>query len=282
MLPLLISTYLISKFFNLKNLKFVYDIHDIFELNENSAWWRPIAVKIYNPLEAIAFRLKITFITVSQGLSNHYSKIFGRVPLVVHSIPQFSRDDIPTGRVLGDPLRIVYFGQIKEERMPVEALKYLVEKNCCCDLYGYFSKNSSSDWQNQILNLVRKSGGQYHGRYSPDNLNFLKCYDFSLMIFPSDRVNIRCCLPNKLFQSLLAGVPCIISDNLFEVRSLFGETGYTVTLDQFGENHHLEKRINLTQRLLEIKDQSVENFDLAVSGEYFNGTAQRDRNLKLP
>ncbi|WP_375321591.1 hypothetical protein [Aliivibrio logei] len=232
-----------------RNINIIYDIHDLIEL-KSKGYKARVALFLSFIFESIVFRLNIKFLTVSSGLSRVLYCKYKRSVSVYYSMPNpkhitYQEDDKKEET-------IVYFGIINETRLSIEVIEKICNAGIKLDIYGYFSRESI-EYQLEIKKLIDRGVIQLKGKYKPDNIgNIVSKYPVSLMLFESNSINIRYCLPNKLFQSISSGVPCVILDNLFEVNLKFKKTGGVVLLDDF-----------LTKRIKKV------NIDIDIMGNMF-------------
>lgn len=199
--------------------RFVYDIHDLNELPRQGRLYLKLRYGAFVFLEFLVFRLsRVGLMTVSKGLSRVYFRRYGRSPAVVYNIPKPGEQ----GRSVGDSNRqgVVYFGLIDKVRIPLEVLEEVAASNTVISVYGIVRETDPA-YLDVFNGLVKRGLVAFKGPYSPSDLGFLYGYAWSLLLFEEGELNIRYCLPNKLFQSLSAGVPCLCSPGLFEVGTVF-------------------------------------------------------------
>ena len=124
---------------------------------------------------------------------------------------------------------MVYFGQINEERLPVEYIEKIVQRGFAIDLFGSF-ESASEAYKDYIAKNISV---EYRGEFNAAEIQSkLVQYKYSLICIESERSNIRFCCPNKLFQSLSVGVPCIVSNCLKEIIIRFKDK-YVIDFESF-------------------------------------------------
>lgn len=210
----------------------VYDIHDLNELPRQGGRYLRLRYAAFVMLECLVFKIsRVGLITVSKGLSRIYFRRYGRSPAVVYNIPK------PGGPLaVAESHRrsgVVYFGLIDKIRIPLGVLKEICESGTILNVYGIIRETDPA-YLMAFKDLVSRGLVQFKGPYSPSNLHFLDDYACSLLLFEEGELNIRYCLPNKLFQSLSAGVPCVCSPGLFEVGNVFKRFPEFVKVGEFG------------------------------------------------
>ena len=214
----------------MKKVILVYDIHDILEFSNRPRMKDKVSFVVFSVLEGFFFKSRVNILTVSDGLSRIFYLKYNRSPKVFYNIPQvsISLNDEFDASYNGS---CVYFGLINELRLPIDLLEFFKKNRLVLDVYGIFFTNQQ--YQDVFNDFVREKVIRYLGEYEPDNIvNIVSKYTFSIIYIPDERVNIRFCLPNKLFQSLFSGVRCVISNNLSEVKLKFAATGSVLTLSE--------------------------------------------------
>ena len=179
-------------------------------------------------LEYLVAQLGIEVITVSKGLSRIFFRRFGVSPKVVYNVAfevDSDRGHRHADLGLSDRTGVVYFGLIKPDRIPLRWVGEVCssQEAGVLDVYGRTPKGDFTAYIKELDQLAAQTSLRLCGPYKPEAMGFLEKYRYSWLCFDSDRLNIRYCMPNKLFQSLSAGLCCVISDRLVEARTLFGD-----------------------------------------------------------
>lgn len=246
----------LNLFFN--KIKLIYDMHDLLEYDGASSLKSKISFYIFSILEKVVFISAVKVITVSDGLSRICYLKYKKRPTVFYNIPAFDFhiDNGCIRKSKNKDRNFVYFGLINEKRLPVSLLEYLKKKGVTVDVYGIFDTNLT---YKRIFSRYEKDKVlNYKGEYSPETIiELVSTYKYSLVYFPSTNVNIRFCLPNKLFQSLAAGTKCIVSNNLAEVSVKFRSTGAVVYLSEIDKERgecfdSVVNAINIVNKMKEI------------------------------
>ncbi len=199
-----------------------YDMHDI---NEYKSWFSVKERLFYLTsyfLEWVLVFTSISVMTVSKGLSRVFFKRYGINSTVFESIPiKISENEAVEKKNV-----CVYFGMINQERLPIKLINTIGEHGINVDVYGVFGCEM---YKEKVLACHNVS---YLGGYNSHNIqDLISGYQFSLIYIENEYINIRYCLPNKLFQSLSSGVPCFISKNLKEIKIRYGSIGVFNDLD---------------------------------------------------
>ncbi len=200
----------------------VYDSHDLFlEAGANAT--RPAPVRrLMRSLEHRWFKDADLLITVNEALGEQLNRRYGEKPTaVVHNcVPVWDPSSLA-----GDPLRaragidsdspvVLYHGGFTANRGLGLLMRALLEPgldSCHLVLLGY------GPMQQELERLAASE--QYAGRVHvlpavpPDDLDaHIACADVAAMVNQPASLNEMLSTPNKLFESLAAGVPIVTSD----------------------------------------------------------------------
>ena len=212
---------IIKNFFN-KDAKIVYDAHE-YEINDvPNQSQRSIKIKYY--IEKFFIKYADKVITVSDSIANEYVKLYGiEKPAVVLNTPPYK--EIEKKNIFRETLGIkenqtifLYQGGLSKGRgieILLEAFKSIDNKNAVIVFMGYGT----------LENLIQKISKEYkniyfHKAVSPDVLlDYTSSVDFGISTIEDTCLSYRYCLPNKMFEYLMAGIPVIVS-NLYEMKRL--------------------------------------------------------------
>ena len=210
------------------SFKVVYDMHDLNERPLTPSFRSMLRYRVFYGCEYIVSRLRVNVITVSKGLARIFFKRFRRSARVVYNVSfEVDGDKDLSGMLSVANVRtgVVYFGLLEPGRISIEQAREVLMKTGepVFDIYGRVPKGDNAVYSAQLNQLSATTGLRIIGPYDPTAMGFLGRYRYSWLCFDSDRLNIRYCMPNKLFQSLSAGLCCVISDRLVEARTMFGD-----------------------------------------------------------
>ena len=212
---------IIKNFFN-KDAKIVYDAHE-YEINDvPNQSQRSIKIKYY--IEKFFIKYADKVITVSDSIANEYVKLYGiEKPALVLNTPSYK--EIEKKNIFRETLGIkenqtifLYQGGLSKGRgieILLEAFKSIDNKNAVIVFMGYGT----------LENLIQKISKEYkniyfHKAVSPDVLlDYTSSADFGISTIEDSCLSYRYCLPNKMFEYLMAGIPVIVS-NLYEMKRL--------------------------------------------------------------
>jgi hypothetical protein len=193
--------------------EFVYDIHDLHEraTGDFRGFLRWVLLGFF---EWIALRvLRIRAITVSPGIAQEVARRYGVVEpgLCLNVSSESGAPPLQSG--VGRQ-GIVYFGRFEDYRLSTQTLEGLARENLSLDVRGRMDPTYKHTFD--LLFHYQKTGVvRLGGEYEPDHLDFLDVYEFALLDYGTSRtLNVRSCLPNKLFQALRHGLTLLVSANL--------------------------------------------------------------------
>ena len=212
---------IIKKFFN-KNAKIVYDAHE-YEINDvPNQSQRSIKIKYYVEKFFIKYADKV--ITVSNAIADEYVKLYNieKPALVLNTPPyrEIHKQDIfrETLGIKENQTIFLYQGGLSKGRgieILLEAFKSIDNKNAVIVFMGYGS----------LENMIKKTSKVYKNIYlhqavsTTALLDYTSSADFGISTIEDSCLSYRYCLPNKLFEYLMAEIPVIVS-NLYEMRRL--------------------------------------------------------------
>lgn len=217
---------IIKKFFN-RNAKIVYDAHE-YETEVNGL--QGIEKKLKKWLEKSLIKYADKVITVSDAIADEYVKLYdiGKPALVLNTTPykKIEKKNIfrETLDIKENQTIFLYQGGLSKGRgieILLEAFKTLNTKhqsqntNAVIIFMGYGS----------LENLIKERSKEYkniyfHQAVSPDVLlDYTSSADFGISTIEDTCLSYRYCLPNKMFEYLMAEIPVIVS-NLYEMKRL--------------------------------------------------------------
>ena len=205
----------------------VYDSHE-FAINQ-LPYQSKISIWFYKVLENILIKYVQKVINVSDSIANEYSHLYGiSKPHLVLNCPLYSEP--PKHNMFRENLGIsvdqtifLYQGRLSKDRnikLLVEAFsEQKSDKNVLvCMGYG------------PLENFIKKKAQQqsnvfFHSAVNQDVLlKFTISADYGILFYEDSCLNHRYCLPNKLFEYLMAGLP-VLTSNLPEMKRLVETEG---------------------------------------------------------
>lgn len=282
-LDTLLPYYLVSR---IRRKKLIYDSHEYF-CGVPELMNRPRIQKIWRRIERFCFPHLETVITVNQSIADIYDKEYPRKNKVnvVRNVPTKQKPEVTeTRKSLGlptDKRLIVMQGAINQDRGAEEliaAMRYI--ENALLLIIGNGDKIPTLKEQVRKGNLTDKV--RFIGRIEPDKLfNYTSLCDIGCSLEKDTNINYRYCLPNKVFDYIKAGIPCIVS-KLPEMTKLVAAEKVGIVI----ENHHPETIADAINRLLDdtnlynrLKNNTIaasekfcwENEEVVLRKIYLNG-----------
>ncbi|CAA6810209.1 MAG: Glycosyl transferase family 1 [uncultured Sulfurovum sp.] len=252
--------FVIKKFYN-NNIKIVYDAHE-YETEMNGL--SQTSKKISKVLEKFLIKYVDTMITVSAGIADEYVKLYNieKPSLILNTPPHknvIKKDifrevfDITTEQRI-----FLYQGSLSKGRgieILVETFKSL-DSSTVIVFMGY----------GQLANFLKLSAHEneniyFHDAMKPDVLlDYTSSADFGISTIEDTCLSYHYCLPNKMFEYIMAEVPVIVS-NLPEMKRIVLDNAVGLVVDENSveglkkaiiESTHLNKN-ELNQNLKSLK-----------------------------
>lgn len=205
-----------------KNLSLVYDAH---EYETETLWMKnKFKKKIAKQMESICIKYVDKTITVSNAIADEYVKLYNITkPSLVLNTPPYKNIDKKnifreTFKIAKDKTIFLYQGGLSNGRgieILLDTFQLIEDEKSVIVFMGY----------GPLEELVMKSSKEYRNIYfhkavSPDILlDYTSSADFGISTIEDSCLNYRYCLPNKIFEYLMAGIPVIVS-NLLEMKRL--------------------------------------------------------------
>ena len=213
--------FIVKKFYN-KNIKVIYDAHEYeTEMNQLNKITKPIA----KTAEKLLIRYVDKVITVSDAIAKEYKKLYPFIeePKLVLNTPPYKKiekKDLFREKLGIEKNKIIflYQGGLSSGRgieILLETFKNIDDKNAVIVFMGY------GPLEKEIKKASEKYNNIYfHEAVSPHILlNYTSSGDFGISTIEDSCLSYRYCLPNKLFEYIMAEVPVIVS-NLPEMKRL--------------------------------------------------------------
>ncbi|NVK44051.1 MAG: glycosyltransferase [Oceanospirillaceae bacterium] len=212
-----------------KNVKVVYDCHE-YETEVNGiGGFEKLFRRI---LEKFQIRYADTILTVSDSIANEYVRLYGvKKPDLVLNCPLYQSPE--KSELFREKLGIrkdqnifLYQGALFKGR-GIEML---------LDVFGSFKSDKNvlvCMGYGSLEGLIREAGLQhnrvfFHPAVNQEVLlNYTSSADFGISFIEDSCLSYRYCLPNKMFEYFMAGIP-VITSNLFEMKKLVEKEGVGV------------------------------------------------------
>lgn len=219
-LDALLVGYVLKKF-SKRNIKVVYDAHEL-ETEVNGL--HGITKKIAKFLERKLIVCADKVITVSDSIADQYVKTYSiEKPGLILNCPPYSNHNKQDKfreafGIRRDQLIFLYQGALGPSRgieLLIEAFIKIQSGKAVLVFMGF------GEYESVIVQHTKKySNIFFHEAVLPDVLiEYTSSADFGISFTEDSCLNNRYCLPNKVFEYLMAGIPLIVS-NLVELRQL--------------------------------------------------------------
>lgn len=210
----------LARIFSRKKTRVVYDAHE-FEINDaaNEPRWK---IRVKSVMERLLIRHTDVTITVSASIADEYVRMYGiNRPALVLNCPPL--EPLPHSDIFRTQLDIpknalifLYQGGLAPGRgieSIMTAFRGLSDNKRVVVFMGY----------GPLENAIKQAASEhpnifYHPAVSPDVLLYYTASaDVGLCLIENLCLSYYYCLPNKLFEYLMAGLPVLVSD-LQELR----------------------------------------------------------------
>ncbi|MCK8827687.1 glycosyltransferase family 4 protein [Natroniella acetigena] len=216
-LPTLFMGVLIAK---IKGKKVIYDSHEIYTEMTGAK-----LKKVWRLIERLFAKYADVTILTDEYRKEIFESMYPKVSnsKIIMNVPELQKNNSKCSRDLSVEVKLkeneilgIYFGTLLPKRFLEEiilSLKYLpdyikialvgpVNENYKKRLEKIISDNKLQE-QVFILKPIRRN----------NLINYVSKADFSFVFYSKNNINNKYCSPNKLFESLHAGLPMITSDN---------------------------------------------------------------------
>ena len=269
--------FIIKRFFN-KDIKVVYDAHE-YETEINGLIG--IQKTLTKKLEKFLIRYANKVITVSDAIAKEYKKLYPFIeePKLVLNTPPYKK--IEKKDLFREKLEIdknktifLYQGGLSKGRgieILLETFKNIDVKNAVIVFMGYGPLDKEIKKASEKYNNI-----YFHEAVSPDVLlNYTSSADFGISTIEDICLSYRYCLPNKMFEYLMADIPVIVS-NLPEMKKLIKEYKVGVVAKENtpkGLKEAIQEAVKLDKKELQQNIQKVK--------ELYNWEKQEEALLKV-
>ena len=252
--------FIIKKFYN-KNIKIVYDAHE-YETEINGL--HGIQKTLTKLLEKFLIKYADKVICVSEAIADEYVKLYNiEKPALVLNTPPYTeieKKDIFREKfdIKKDQTIFLYQGGLSSGRgieILLDTFKTINDNQSVIVFMGY----------GELESLVQKSSETYaniyfHEAVNPDVLlDYTSSADFGISTIEDSCLSYRYCLPNKIFEYLMAEIP-VIASNLFEMKRLVEHNHIGVVAQQNtpqGLGEAIQKAVKLDKKGLQQNIQKV-------------------------
>lgn len=207
---------LIAKIFG---IKVVYDTHELETEKAGIIGLRKIVSKI---IENFFIRFTDVVIVVGDAIADEYKKMYPNItrPYVVLNTPNYKttkKTNIFREKFNIDKNQVIflYQGAISYNRGVETLIEIFKNIDNIIIFMGY----------GQLVDYVQESAKIhknifYHEAVSPDVLlNYTSSADIGFCLIENSCKSYNYCMPNKMFEYLMAGIPVIVSD-LYEMKKI--------------------------------------------------------------
>ena len=199
----------------------IYDAHELeTEVNDLKGLRQRLAKFVEKTLIK---KCDLIFV-VSENIADWYSKVYDiQRPLVIKNVPRLThikktnhfKENL---RIRDDSIIVLYQGGLSKGRgvdLLLEAFKKRIDDKVVIVFMGY------GQLEEQIKIVTKKRNNIfYHQAVAPEIvLEYTSSADLGIHMIQNTCLNHYFCLPNKLFEYAMAGLPVIIS-NMKEMREL--------------------------------------------------------------
>ncbi len=215
-LDTLLAAYLVAR---LTGKKLIYDFHELyteqFQEGVKSKLWR----RFYSGLERILARRADLGMTVCDSIGQHFGREYGLQGVVtVKNVPVY-QDYCHSSPERGRERVILYHGLYFRNRgldQLIESVQYFKRGRLILRGFG--------DWEEELRALVNAKGLHRKVEFAPPvpMVELVKAAgeaDVGVAPFIPVCLNTRFCLPNKLFEYMMAGL-AIVGSDLPEMRKV--------------------------------------------------------------
>lgn len=262
------------------NIPIIYDAHEyetqVNGLIQGSLWQRGLSI-----LERYLIKKVNKVVTVSESIANEYVRLYNiEKPILILNCPPYQlvkKNNLfcEEFNIPNEHLIFLYQGGLSSGRgllQMLEAFKELNDQTKHLILMGYGELEATiKEYAHENTNI------HYKAAVKPDDLlNWTSSADVGFSTIENTGLSDYYCLPNKLFEYLMAGLPVIVS-NLYELK----RTVRNYNLGWVLEEDNTAEQIRAV--IKGIKKDDLTSFQTSISNaiKEFNWEKQEEQLLKL-
>ena len=202
----------------------VYDTHDMPLHDEcNQGYGGLVWAMRRFVIEPFVVRRARATLHVSQGIVEVYRRVYPSARhVLLRNLPPYSdhallRNSRVTEERAEARLKLVYFGNIYPERLPIGLMDAIAsDESVALSIYGDLPGwvSGIDEYWRRFHVIMDASQGRisYKGRYTPRDVeDIVSAYHFAILPYELTSQNVRYCMPNKFYQALSAGLGLIVS-----------------------------------------------------------------------
>jgi len=267
----------IKRFFN-KKAKIVYDAH---EYETEIAGLSGIQKKLTKFLEKILINYSEAIITVSESIANEYKRIYNiRKPHVILNVPNYCKINTQED-LLRKELEIkegkkifLYQGGLSSGRgieLILDAFGKVEDNRAVVVFMGY------GPLKKLIEERAKKNKNIYFLPAVPPEkvLNYTASANYGISLIENICLSYYYCLPNKLFEYIMAEIPVIVS-NLPEQREIVEKYNIGFVVKDFS----VEELVKIIEKALDSDKESFRK-SLKKAKKVFNWEKEEEKLWKI-
>lgn len=249
--------------------KLVYDTHEL-ETEKNGL--RGLRKYISKKIESLFINSCDLIFVVGDNIAGWYAKSYMiKRPIVVKNAPrsfQRTRKDVfrKTFGILPGQKILLYQGGLMKGRgvrLILEAFKERKDNDIVVIFMGY------GDLKNEVKHAADVYPNIFYLQAVPPDvvLNYTSSADIGITLIENTCLSYYYCMPNKLFEYAMAGLPVIIS-NMKEMAEAVQSAGFGVVLNEYNTESINAAVDSLLERDLSRLSENAYQYALANSWEY--------------
>jgi len=208
----------VFKYLLVHRCRIIYDAHEFFA-GHQIFQKRPVRKSIWMLMERIAMPFVDTLLTISGPLADEYKKRYPRLKnvQVIRNLPSI-KDKAPDVEKeyprKDEPFTFLFHGYFHEGRALEQTLSAFQNLK---DLQVRVILIGKGPLENRLKDLVHREKLDHFVKFVdfiPNNelINYIRHADTALVLIQADSVNRSYSLPNKFFESVMAGLPVLASN----------------------------------------------------------------------